>query len=116
MQTQTNKPLILSYRQTKELIKFLSREIFDFSQDEEMQSILQVLKNSAENHESLYGKKEEALGCGLFDKDNQDLMRSCGDVLFNNKIWLCKDCRYKDYTLEQLKIIDNSLQIVEGGI
>ncbi len=43
-------------------------------------------------------EQEEAIGCGKFDKENPELTRSCGDILFSNKIWLCKDCfeKYKN--------------------
>jgi hypothetical protein len=42
--------------------------------------------------------EDEAIGCGEYDKDNPELTRSCGDILFSNKIWLCKECyeKYKD--------------------
>ena len=45
------------------------------------------------------------LGCEQFDKENPELMRCCGDILFSNKIWLCKECKKKTYTKEELKII-----------
>ena len=52
------------------------------------------------------------IGCGEFDKENPQLMRSCGDVLFCNKVWLCENCRKKNYTNAQKKIIErgNELQ------
>ena len=42
--------------------------------------------------------EKEAIGCEKFDKEHQELMRSCGDILFSNKIYLCKDCfeKYKN--------------------
>lgn len=48
----------------------------------------------------------ETLGCDKFDAENPELMRSCGDILFSNKIWLCKECHKKNYTKEELKIIE----------
>jgi len=48
----------------------------------------------------------ELIGCGEFDKDNPELMRSCGDILFSNKIWICKGCRTKKYSEEQKRIIE----------
>lgn len=46
------------------------------------------------------------LGCGQFDKEHSELMRSCGDILFSNKIYLCKECHKKSYTKEELNIIE----------
>ena len=52
-------------------------------------------------------KKSSVLGCGNFDIDNPNLMRSCGDILFSNKIWLCEKCRNKKYSKKQKGIIEN---------
>lgn len=43
-------------------------------------------------------KKTEAIGCDKFDDEHPELTRCCGDILFSNKIYLCKDCfeKYKD--------------------
>jgi len=43
-------------------------------------------------------KENEPIGCDKFDKEHPELTRSCGDVLFSNKIWLCNDCysKFKD--------------------
>jgi len=38
----------------------------------------------------------EPIGCNKFDSENPDLTRSCGDILFSNKIWLCAEC-YEKY-------------------
>lgn len=46
------------------------------------------------------------LGCGNFDSEHSELMRSCGDILFSNKIWICKECSKKDYNVKERKIID----------
>lgn len=51
------------------------------------------------------------LGCGLFDKANPQLMRSCGDILFSNKIWLCENCRKKEYSKEQKAVIDRGNEL-----
>ena len=42
--------------------------------------------------------KTEPIGCKKFDKENPELTRSCGDILFGNKIWLCNECynKHKD--------------------
>ena len=31
-------------------------------------------------------------GCGQYDSKNPKLTRCCGDILFNNTIWLCPRC------------------------
>ncbi len=36
--------------------------------------------------------KENMKGCGNFDKENPELTRCCGDILFSNEIWLCSKC------------------------
>ena len=43
-------------------------------------------------------KQEQPIGCDKFDSENPELMRCCGDILFSNKIWLCRTCfeTYKD--------------------
>jgi len=50
--------------------------------------------------------KYEILGCGNFDKSNPELTRSCGDILFSNKVWLCDNCKKKQYSKEQKRIIE----------
>jgi hypothetical protein len=50
--------------------------------------------------------KEEILGCDEYDKAHPELTRSCGDILFSNKVWLCEKCRSKKYSKEQKAIID----------
>ena len=54
----------------------------------------------------------DILGCGNYDKDNPNLMRSCGDILFSNKVFLCDNCRKKKYTKEQKQIIENSEELL----
>ena len=49
--------------------------------------------------------EQKMLGCGKFDKRNPHLMRSCGDILFSNKVWLCEKCHQKSYTKSELEII-----------
>ena len=46
------------------------------------------------------------IGCGMFDKENPELMRCCGDILFSNKIWICDECRKKTYTKSEKRIIE----------
>jgi hypothetical protein len=43
-------------------------------------------------------KTYEGIGCDKFDAEHPELIRSCGDILFSNKIWLCKICfeKYKN--------------------
>ncbi len=53
-------------------------------------------------------KKEEIIGCGMFDAENPELARCCGDILFSNKIWLCKECRKKKYSKNWEKLIDRN--------
>ena len=52
--------------------------------------------------------KEEIIGCGMFDTENTELARCCGDILFSNKIWLCKECRKKKYSKNWEKLIDRN--------
>ena len=40
--------------------------------------------------------KDSVKGCGKYDKENPELTRSCGDILFSNEIWLCKSCKKKE--------------------
>lgn len=49
--------------------------------------------------------EEEILGCGKFDKENPELTRCCGDILFSNKVYLCSKCKKKKYSPEQEAII-----------
>ena len=35
-------------------------------------------------------------GCGEYDSKNPELTRCCGDILFNNEIWLCPKCKGSD--------------------
>ena len=55
--------------------------------------------------------EEQTIGCGKFDKDNPQLTRSCGDILFSNKIWICANCRKKHYTTAQKRIIDKGEEL-----
>ena len=52
-------------------------------------------------------KSSEFIGCGKHDKKHPELTRSCGDILFSNKIWICDNCRKKIYTKEQMAIIED---------
>ncbi len=51
---------------------------------------------------------KKGIGCEMFDTENPELTRSCGDILFSNKIWLCKECRKKKYSKNWEKIIDRN--------
>ena len=68
--------------------------------DEELQT--EFRENRIENY---------PLGCGEFDSKNPELTRSCGDILFSNKIWLCDKCRKKNYTQEQKKVIERGEEL-----
>ncbi len=54
--------------------------------------------------------KTETIGCGKYDKERPELTRSCGDMLFSNKIWICDNCRKKSYTKEQMAIISEVIK------
>jgi ribosomal protein L37E len=43
-------------------------------------------------------KKHIAIGCGNYDKEHPELTRSCGDLTFENKIYVCSKCfdKYKN--------------------
>ena len=45
------------------------------------------------------------LGCDKYDSEHPELTRSCGDITFGNKIYLCEDCKKKNYTAEQKEVI-----------
>lgn len=46
------------------------------------------------------------IGCDKYDNEHPEFTRSCGDILFSNKIWLCDECRKKKYTKELKEVID----------